>query len=278
MISVVVSAFNVEKYIEKSINSILNQTYSDIELIIVEDCSTDQTLNIIKSFTDTRIKLIQNPLNLGAGYSRKIGIENATGNYIITIDSDDWIEPQFLENLLNKSDGCDMTFGSMFFDYEDGRNSEYFIIKEGEYSGLDKFELMKTKQIIFLNTCLVKKELYTKVTYDTKRYNEDTPTLAKLLYYAERVKLVEEYGYHYIQHESSLCGRSDEFFKHLCLLQTAIDMIEFFESKPDEYRTLVSINDLFRQMSYLTDESKIPVYQKEFNKAMFGFLKRIRRE
>jgi hypothetical protein len=55
-------------------------------------------------------------------------------------------------------------------------------------------------------------------------------------------------------------------------------MIEFFESKPDEYRTLVSINDLFRQMSYLTDESKIPVYQKEFNKAMFGFLKRIRRE
>ena len=155
MISIVVSAFNVEKYVEKSINSILNQTYSDIELIIVEDCSVDQTLDIIKSFTDPRIKLIKNSSNLGAGYSRKIGIEHTTGDYIITIDSDDWLEPQFLENLLSKSEGFDMIFGGMQFDYEDGKDSEYFVIKEGEYSNLDKFKLMQQKKLIFLNTCLV---------------------------------------------------------------------------------------------------------------------------
>lgn len=277
MISVVMTAYNVENYLEKAINSVLNQEYSDIELILVNDCSTDNSNDIINSFTDPRIKRINNDINMGAGYSRKIGIENASGEYIITIDSDDWIEPTFLQNLYNNSENYDMVFGGMMFDFENG-DSIRFDTQFGIFSGMSKFELMRKKKLIFLNTCLVKRDLYKLVQYDTKRYNEDTPTLAKLLYFSEKIKIVEEFGYHYLQNTQSLCHKSDEFFKHLCLLQTGIDLIEFFKDKPAEYKHIVTINDLYLQMSYLNDINGIVKHQDAFNKAMLGFINRIQRE
>lgn len=277
MISIVMTVYNIENYIEKAINSVLNQEYSDIELILVNDCSTDNSLNIINSFTDPRIKCICNDINRGAGYSRKVGIENASGEYVITIDGDDWIEPSFLKNLYYNSDNCDMVFGGMTFDFENGE-SKRFNTQFGIFSGLSKFELVKKKKIIFLNTCLVKRDLYKLVSYDVKRYNEDTPTLTKLLYFSEKIKIVDEFGYHYLQHNASLCHNSNEFFKHLCLLQTGIDLIEFFSDKPYEYRHMVTINDLYLHMSYLNDLENIVKYQDAFNKAMLGFINRIQRE
>lgn len=276
MISVIMTIYNAEKYIEKSLSSILNQTYSDLEIILVNDCTPDNSMEIVNKFSDSRIKIINNVTNMGAGYSRKIGIESAQGDYIITIDSDDWIEPQFLENLHKESSQSDMTFGKMIIDFEDSTPSTQFDSQTGTFTGIHKFYLMQQKKIIFLNTCLVKKHLYDKVTYDTKRYNEDTPTLAKLLYYANQVTIVNEYGYHYQQHNLSLCHKTDEFYKHLCLLRTALDLQCFFESKPDEYKNLVTSNDVFLHMSYLKDLDKIKQYQEEFNLCMLDFINTIR--
>ena len=70
MISIIISAYNSEKTIEKAIKSCLNQTYKDLEIIVVEDCSTDKTKEVIKSIKDDRIKLIENEKNLGAGMCR----------------------------------------------------------------------------------------------------------------------------------------------------------------------------------------------------------------
>ena len=277
MISVVMTVFNVEKYIEKSINSILSQTYSDLELIIVNDCTKDDSMKIVESFTDNRIRIINNSCNMGAGYSRRKGIESALGDYIITIDSDDWIEPNFLQNLYDKSKNSDLTFGAMIFDFENGQESVKFQTEFGTFFGMKKFDLMKEKKIIFLNTCLVKRHLYQKVKYDDKRYNEDTPTLAKLLFYANQITIVNEYGYHYIQQDKSLCHKTDDFFKHLCLLLTSLDLMSFFKTKPDNYKTLVTLNDVFLHMSYLTDLNKIKKYQEDFNKAMLGFINIIER-
>lgn len=102
-------AYNAEKYIEESITSVLNQTFSDFELLIVDDASKDATLSIIKKFKrDTRVVLFENRNNLGISKSRNIAIEAASGRYIAFLDSDDiWYENK-LERQISyfKKYGC----------------------------------------------------------------------------------------------------------------------------------------------------------------------------
>lgn len=88
-VSVVMPVFNGEKYLKQAIESILNQTFKYFELIIVNDASTDKTEKIIKSFTDKRIKLINNQKNLGVAKSLNIGLKKAKGSYIARMDTDD---------------------------------------------------------------------------------------------------------------------------------------------------------------------------------------------
>ena len=101
MVSVVITAYNVQPFIAQAIESVLGQTYKDIECVIVEDCSTDDTIAEIKraSIGDGRVRMVQNSENMGAGVSRRRGIEAANGDYILLLDGDDWIEPDFIEAL-----------------------------------------------------------------------------------------------------------------------------------------------------------------------------------
>ncbi len=89
MISVVMSAYNEEEYIQNSINSILNQSITDFELIIIDDCSNDKTVDLIKEFSDSRISLIQNDTNIGLPRSLNIALGKASGKYIARMDADD---------------------------------------------------------------------------------------------------------------------------------------------------------------------------------------------
>ncbi|TFE27272.1 glycosyltransferase family 2 protein [Cohnella luojiensis] len=100
-ISVIIPAYNVEKYVKKAIESALNQTLKDIEVIVVDDCSTDETVNVIKSIYDTRLKLVQNQTNKGVSFSRNKAIEASSGEWIAIMDSDDWWSPERLQKMLN---------------------------------------------------------------------------------------------------------------------------------------------------------------------------------
>ncbi len=95
-ISIVTASYNYENYIKESIQSVLNQTYEDWELIIVDDCSTDNSVNVIKSFQDDRIKLFINKQNLGLAKTLELGIKRATGDWIIFLESDDLITPDYI--------------------------------------------------------------------------------------------------------------------------------------------------------------------------------------
>lgn len=89
LVSVIMPAYNAEQYIDKAIESVLLQTYSNLELIIVEDCSTDNTLDVIRRYTDERIILEKNPANRGIAYSTNRGIELSRGKYLALLDDDD---------------------------------------------------------------------------------------------------------------------------------------------------------------------------------------------
>lgn len=101
-ISIITPAYNAEKYIEETINSVLKQTYNNWELLVIDDCSTDNTTELVKKYAtkDSRIKLVQVFKNGGVAKARNIGLENATGRYIAFIDSDDLWKPDKLEKQL----------------------------------------------------------------------------------------------------------------------------------------------------------------------------------
>ena len=100
LVSVIMPSWNTGKYIAESIQSVLNQTYNDLELIIVDDCSTDNTDEIVRSFNDSRIIYLKNEKNSGAALTRNRAIREANGEWIAFLDSDDLWQPEKLEHQL----------------------------------------------------------------------------------------------------------------------------------------------------------------------------------
>ena len=91
MVSVIIPVYNREKTIKKAIESVLEQTYTDLEVIIVDDCSTDKTIEVVESIADKRIRLVKSPKNGGACKARNLGIDHANGELIAFQDSDDYL-------------------------------------------------------------------------------------------------------------------------------------------------------------------------------------------
>ena len=103
--SVAISCYNIEKYVERAMNSVLNQTFTDYELIIVDDCSTDKTMEIVKNIEKEDIKIYNTDKNSGtAGATRNIAIDKANGEYIIFLDGDDCLYDE--NTLKNINENC----------------------------------------------------------------------------------------------------------------------------------------------------------------------------
>ncbi|MCF0124927.1 MAG: glycosyltransferase family 2 protein, partial [Clostridia bacterium] len=136
-ISVIMPAYNAEKTIEKSINSVLSQTFSDFEFLIIDDGSSDNTKNIIKSFSDKRIRYIPK-INGGVVSAYKLGIMNSDSEYITFLDSDDLYNPDFLEKAYNDISKYNCDFCSYPYKafYPDGTLKEevFNTLPEGIYS------------------------------------------------------------------------------------------------------------------------------------------------
>jgi len=100
-ISVVMTVYNTEKYLKEAINSVLNQTFENFEYILINDASTDNSLEILQSFRDKRLRIVNNPVNMGVAASSNIGLDMARGTYVIRMDSDDISLPHRFETQLN---------------------------------------------------------------------------------------------------------------------------------------------------------------------------------
>ena len=135
-VSVILTAYNEEKYIRKAIESVINQTLEDIELIVVNDGSTDNTENIINEFSDKRIKVLSHE-NIGPGASRNMAMEIAQGEYVAFIDGDDWFDLNALKIAYAdaKDKNTDITFFQMI-NYDD-KTSEIY---ENDWFNLNNFD------------------------------------------------------------------------------------------------------------------------------------------
>lgn len=154
-VSVIVPVYNVEEYLEECLESIINQTYGELEIICINDCSTDGSLAVLKEYEqkDSRVVILENEKNGGLAYTRNAGIESAMGEYILFVDSDDTIALNLVESCMEVVAGCDM----VCFDYEQVTTGARVIarqcaykMKEGLYTGESFFiELVHTDSTIF---------------------------------------------------------------------------------------------------------------------------------
>lgn len=120
-VSVIIPVYNVEQYLRQCLDSVINQTYKDIEIIVINDCSPDNSLQIIEEYKqkDSRIRLINLEKNGGLANARNVGIKNSNGKYITFIDSDDWISDNNIEVLYNNIEKYNTDFlGCEFIWYD----------------------------------------------------------------------------------------------------------------------------------------------------------------
>lgn len=132
LISIIVPVYNTENYLEKCLYSLVNQTYKNIEIIIIDDGSPDNSMNIIQKFVlaDNRVKVISQK-NQGLSGARNTGMNNANGDYIMFIDSDDWIETDTCEKAINASEkyNADVVFWSYIKEFSNSQKDNYLFDK-----------------------------------------------------------------------------------------------------------------------------------------------------
>lgn len=162
LISVIMAAYNAEKTIEQAMTSVLNQSYANLELFVVNDCSKDNTVEIIErlAVSDKRVRLINNAKNSGVSYTRKHGLDESRGDWIAILDSDDAWTPDKLEKQikLQKEKNADVLYtGSAFMD-ADGNTIDWYLHTPAEIT----YRQLLKQNILSNSSSLVRKELYSK--------------------------------------------------------------------------------------------------------------------
>lgn len=250
LITVVVPCYNVEKYVEKCIDSIINQTYKNLEIILVEDCSTDNTYEIIKKYLkkDKRIKIVKNEKNSGLSFSRNVGIKESTGKYIGFIDSDDYINEDFYMNLMTamKKEKAEVSICDMKVVFEDTKvehNSPCFIN--------EKFSLENVVNSgLAASACnkLFNKELLSKYLFEVGKVNEDIAVVIPALVNAKKIAYAKDAYYYYVQHNGSIQNsrfsdkRFDIFYGVKTTLERIKDAKNYEELKQDlVYNQLIAL-------------------------------------
>lgn len=181
MVSVVMPAYNAERYIEEAIRSVQSQTIQDFELIVINDCSKDSTESIVRRLQkeDFRIHLISNTINLGVAQSRNKGFETSKGKYVALLDSDDLWYPEKLKKQIDilESTNADLVFCSYGIINEDGKKCcNDFIVPK-----CATLKIMLAKSVISCSTAIMRQEITDKYHFSNEYYHEDYVYWIKLL-------------------------------------------------------------------------------------------------
>ncbi len=274
-VSVILCVFNEEKFIGKAIESILNQTLSDFELIIVNDGSTDDTLDIINSYDDDRIKLISQE-NIGRGASRNKAMSMASGEYVTFLDGDDWFSLDGLETAYceAKSKGTDISIFQIKY-YDDATGS----VSENDWFDLNSFDGSFDNRVfapgecrdflfdLSVNACQkIYKNSFLKesgVKFVEGIYFEDMPFFFEIFLKAQRISIIRKHLYYHRKHAKSItdvidCNYLDTVPAGQELMRRFIDNGFYEDYKFD--LLAYKINGPRFALSEIADECKGPLF------------------
>lgn len=233
-ISVIIPIYNVEKYLPKCINSVLNQTYSNLEIILVNDGSTDSCKQICEEYKklDNRIKII-NKKNGGLSDARNYGIEASTGNYIAFLDSDDWIDKELYMTLYKiiKRYDADISVCNFKKSYLNGDNKTHNSGKIKCYSNIEALNELYGKnsvQMIVAWNKLYKRSTIKELRFPVGRIHEDEYLTPIIIYNANKLVYIDNQLIYYRQTPNSIMN-SKFNIKRLDYLYALENRIEFFK-------------------------------------------------
>ena len=202
-VSIIVPVYNVEGYIRKCLDSLINQTLDDIEIIVVDDGSTDESINIIQEYENTypdKIRYFKKE-NGGVATARNFGISHATGEYIAFLDSDDYVELDIYEKMYKKAkqENSDLVECDFIWEYPNKSKIDNGIV----YT--NKKEMLTYARVIPWNK-LIKKNLIDahEVQFPNGLRYEDMEFTYRIIPYLDRVSFVKEPLVHYVQRNSSV--------------------------------------------------------------------------
>jgi glycosyltransferase involved in cell wall biosynthesis len=258
MISVIVPVYNVEKYIRKCVDSICNQTYKDLEIILVDDGSTDNSGNICDEYKakDSRIKVVHKN-NGGLSDARNAGIEIAKGGYIAFIDSDDYIHERMYEVLMNNLEMTNSDISACEFVYKNENINEENILEIENleiYSGKDVISLLWTDNVrtVVQWNKVYKKCIFDTIRYPIGRYHEDTFAIHHILSKCSKIVFTNQKLYYYVQHENSIMSVPSR--KRIDDVEAAyVDRIHFFKDKGNDMALHKSKEMLLNELVYIAD-------------------------
>ena len=241
-VSVIIPAYNVERFIAECVNSVRNQTYKNLEIIIVDDGSSDNTLDICRAMAneDDRIKLVQGNHG-GVGRARNAGLDNVTGDYIVSVDSDDVLVPNMIETLYSKliETGADVVACGCTFVSEDGEPlydkcpSEEWIVSGRKALASQDDEIGRNAMLAAPWGKLAKREVYEGKRYKEGIVYEDRHLMPYLYYDVPKFAIIPFCGCLYRQRNGSIMhvAPSPERFK--TLFELLNDHVEFYVQKGD---------------------------------------------
>ncbi|MCL2688359.1 MAG: glycosyltransferase family 2 protein [Chitinispirillia bacterium] len=207
-ISVIIPVYNAEKHLKKTMDSIRFQTYGNLEIICVLDCPTDNSAKIIEEIAkvDHRIKLICNQQNMGLPSTRNIGVENASGEYIHFMDSDDLLIPDFYETMINAAvkEDADVAACSVFYEKKPWRS--IWFRKSEILSGRNKIKKTEAAFMGWAWRYLISNKFWNerKLSFPDLVPMEDKPAVIPMIYYANKVALCPGAVYFYKYRKSSI--------------------------------------------------------------------------
>lgn len=242
-ISIIVPIYNAEKYLNKCIDSLVNQTKKELEFILINDGSTDSSEDIIKSYKDKRIKYFKNK-NQGIGKTRNFGIDKATGKYLMFLDSDDYLDINACEKLYNKAikEKSDL----VVFDFYRVEET----LKEVTINNFKSSSLKENPNLLLdinLGPCnkLIKRELIDK---NNTRFNEelkyeDTPFVTEIIKNANKISKLNEYLHYYVIHSNSETTVRDE---------RVFDIIKIIDIIRNQYKDEKYMEDIVNKLTVRT--------------------------
>lgn len=205
-VSIIIPVYNVENYIDKCLNSVVNQSYKNIEVIIVNDGSCDNSENIINKYLDkySFIKYYKKE-NGGLSSARNYGLEKSNGDFVLFIDSDDYIEVDMVNILINKAinDDMDIVSCNLNFIYDNK------IVKSNNY----KYLTNDSTKLFLITPPMIPCKLYKRSLFDTLKfkldiYYEDLELNPKMVYYTNKIGFVDDYLYNYVIRSNSIMRQS----------------------------------------------------------------------
>lgn len=246
-VSIIVPIYKVEKYLEKCVDSLTNQTYKNIEIILVDDGSPDNCPLLCDDFSklDDRIVVVHKK-NGGLSSARNAGLDVCTGDYIMFIDSDDYIANNMVESLLdfNKSINADLVICDYYLVYDSKLKSQNHFKRKKVVTENSKFEMLYQSKyaiptLVAWNK-LYRRELFNNLRYDEGKLHEDEFIICKILKNAKKIAYLPEKLYYYVQRDGSIMSKFS---------LKSFDKIEAFDLRISFFRDN-SVDNLIGEAQY----------------------------